>query len=45
MKNNNYQIIRTKDPNIVEHLLPCIEKLVKKSHEDYSVESFIKWFY
>lgn len=41
---NNYQIIRTKDPNIIEHLLPYIKKLINKSHEDYSVDSFVEWF-
>jgi len=43
LTNSNYQIIRTKDPNVIEHLLPHIEKLVNKTHEDYSVESFVKW--
>ena len=42
--NNKYKIIKTKDPAIIKHLLPCIEKLIIKSREDYSAESFIKWF-
>ena len=42
--NNKYKIIKTKDPAIIKHLLPYIEKLITKSREDYSVESFIKWF-
>ena len=44
MQNNRYKIIRTKDPNIIKFILPYIEKTIQKAREDYSVESFLKWF-
>lgn len=40
---NKYQIIKTKDPTIIKHLLPYIEKTIKKTKDVYSLESFIKW--
>jgi len=43
LKTNNYRIIKTKDPAIIKYLLPYFEKLISKSREDYSVESFVKW--
>lgn len=42
-KNQSYQIIKTKDPAIIKHLLPYIEKTIIKMKEVYSLESFIKW--
>ena len=44
MINNGYQIIRTKDQSIIEHLVPFMKKLIDKTHEDYSIDSFLKWY-
>lgn len=42
-RNQSYQIIKTKDPAIIKHLLPYIKKAIKKAKDVYSLESFIKW--
>lgn len=41
--NNGIKIIKTSDPNIIEHILPFMEKLINKNHERYKLETFTKW--
>jgi len=41
--NNGIRIVKTSDPNIIEHILPFMEKLINKNHENYKLETFIKY--
>ena len=41
--NNGIRIVKTSDPNIIEHILPFMEKLINKNHENYKLETFTKW--
>ena len=40
----NYEIIKTKDPNIIEFLIPHFESFFIKSKANYSFDTFIKWY-
>ena len=40
---NGIKIVKTSDPNVIEHILPFMEKLINKNHERYKLETFTKW--
>lgn len=44
MAQRNIQVIKTKDPNIVQYLIPSFENFFKKAKVDYKLESFLKWY-
>jgi hypothetical protein len=38
-----YDIIKTKDPNIIKFILPLSKKLIDKNKFNYTLEGFAKW--
>jgi hypothetical protein len=43
MNNVKYDIIKTKDPEVIKFIIPLASKLIEKNKYDYSIEDFSKW--
>lgn len=43
MSKYKYEIIKTKDPEVIRFILPLAKKLIDKNKYDYSLENFAQW--